>query len=328
LASFLAESNDPGLIGPLVRRGRPRANHATDIDFDSAVEEIARLRPKSAIGHVRSGSSGKWGIPDPHPFLHDGMLFAHNGTVPVHILLELLLSEDLEYLNDHPPEYTSDYIDSELYFLSLLKQIRMSPELHPIEALRRAVREVALVAGGARLNFVATAGDTLYALRCSRYDEGDPVRYYPARDEEAVSPYWVVASQPMGTSEDAWHAMPPRTLGVFVPGQVPSFYPVDPESLVVEPPHAAVGQAWPNPTRGEISIEIMPPSGSASVMVQVWDAGGRLVWEQTRAELSGESPVVQWNGKDLRGTPVPCGNYFCRVTMDGRSWTQTVSVVR
>jgi predicted glutamine amidotransferase len=328
VASFLAESNDPGLDGPLIRRGRPPADHATDTDFNRAVEEMANLKPKAAIGHVRKGSSGKWGIPNPHPFLHHGMLFAHNGTVPLNVLLELLLTDDAEYLSVHPTEYTSGYIDSELYFLSLLKYMRANRELDRTEALRRAVREVTLGAGSSRLNFIATAGDTLYALRFGPGDDSDPVRYHPRLDEGTASPYWVIASQPMGSSSGSWVAMPPRTLGVFVPGHAPSFYPVDPESLEVEIPEKAVGKAWPNPTPGDVSIEITSPSADAKVTAQVWDVQGRLVWEGAPTELHGKTSVLHWNGKDLRGASVPCGNYYCRVTIDGQSWMRTVSVVR
>jgi hypothetical protein len=41
-------------------------------------------------------------------------------------------------------------------------------------------------AGGARINFVMTEGDTLYALRCSGYDTADPVRYYPDDDPSGL----------------------------------------------------------------------------------------------------------------------------------------------
>jgi hypothetical protein len=69
-----------------------------------------------------------------------------------------------------------------------------------------------------------TRGDTLWALRCSGYDTGDPVRYFPNDDPD--SPFWVVASQPVGSEGSRWSTIPATSLGVFVPGEPPAFYPV------------------------------------------------------------------------------------------------------
>jgi hypothetical protein len=72
---------------------------------------------------------------------------------------------------------------------------------------------------------VLTQGDTLYALCCAAYDSGDRVRYYPSDDP--ASPFWIAASQPMGTEGARWASIPATTLAVFVPGQAPSFYPIE-----------------------------------------------------------------------------------------------------
>jgi predicted glutamine amidotransferase len=235
-ASFLPDTLGRLLRGPLVRRGRPPSTHPQDPDFDLAVDEIAELNPRASLGHVRAASSGHFGLPDPHPFLHEGFAFAHNGTVSCTTMVGLLTGDDPGYLETHPPEYINGYIDSELLFLYLLKYRHAHPALPRAEALRDAAAALFEIVAPARLNFVMTAGDTLYALRCGGHDEYDPVRYYPnAAGSSSVgdphgktepSPFWVVASQPVGSDLNLWAPFPPRTLGVFVPGEAPRFLPL------------------------------------------------------------------------------------------------------
>lgn len=217
------------LGGPVVRRGRPPASSSdplfpVDPNFDVAVDEIQRLRPRALLGHVRTGSSGHWGLPDPHPFLHLSYAFAHNGGVPANVCEELTAAEDANYLNRYPPEYVRGTIDSEIYFLWLMCHREAHPELSTTEALREGLALLWPLVHGARINFVLTQGDTLYALRASAYDTGDQVRYYP--NDDPTSPFWIAASQPMGTEGSKWAAIPATTLAVFVPGQAPSFYPI------------------------------------------------------------------------------------------------------
>ncbi len=219
---------------PLQRRGGPPANDPYDPDYDLAVDELALVRPAAALGHVRLATSGHLGIPDPHPFEHDGWIFAHNGGLSVENLAPLLG----DYLSTHPPDYVhglgqTGYIDSELYFLFLLKFIGEHPELSVTDAIAEAVAELAadagLVGASPELNFVLTDGNTLYALHYYGSGYDNPVRYSPqtARAGED-SPYYVVASEVMGSQAEGWETIPPHTLAVFVPGQPVTFRPVGP----------------------------------------------------------------------------------------------------
>jgi predicted glutamine amidotransferase len=219
------------LGGPVIRRGRPPSATPSDPNFNIAVDEVQRLVPRALLGHVRTGTSGHWGIPDPHPFLHLAYAFAHNGDVSQKICQDLIDGEDPTYLVRYPPEYVTGTIDSELLFLWFMCHREKHPELSTPEALREAAGILWPLISGARINFVMTQGDTLYALRCAGHDESDPVRYYP--NDDPASPFWIAASQPMGSEESRWATIPATTLAVFVPGQAPSFYTLETSGLPI-----------------------------------------------------------------------------------------------
>ncbi len=229
-ASFVADSAASLLNRPLIRRGGPPADHP-GTGYDAVVDELAALRPRAALGHVRAASSAHASVPDPHPFQHEGIAFAHNGTVITGPLLDFLEGEDPAYLDRHPPDYHgregvhSGHIDSELYFLYLLKVLREHPKQSPGDALRFAVRRLSAQTGTNRLNFVMTSGDTLYALR---FNDGGGVRFLPSLADTVPSPYWAVASQYLGSDPaSAWGTLPRKTMGIFIPHELPALYPIE-----------------------------------------------------------------------------------------------------
>jgi len=317
----------PLFNGPIARRGGAPANHPHDPEYDLAVDEMSLMRPKAALGHVRAGTSGHWGIPNPHPFEHEGMVFAHNGTISTATLVMLLTEDDPGYFDTHPTDYVNGYIDSELYFLCLLKFMRQRSDLPRAEALREAVRRVVAVAQSSRLNFVLTDGDTLFVLRWSPYDAGDAVRYTPATG--AASSYWIAASQVLGSSAAGWGTLPERSLAVFVPGHRPRFLRIDMIAPTeTEEARAEIGAASPNPMDGEIGIPIVVPDGGAPVGIEVYDVQGRLVWKEGIESLAPGPAVVRWDGCDTRGDPVPRGVYFCRIVVGDRTSERTITVLR
>ncbi len=226
-AYFVPESYDLPLNRPIYRRGGPPS--VDDEDFLYAVDELKAIAPRAIVGHVRQGTSGHWGVPDPHPFQHEGKVFVHNGSVPSSSILDLLEEGNPDYLDDYPPDWVDDHVDSELYFLYLLKYLREHPELSTAEGLRQGVTEVAVVAASKRLNFIMTEGDTLYALRYHNVDSTDPVRFYPTLSvgDPQGYPYWVVSSQKVGSDPNNWETIPEKTLGVFIAGEEPQFLPID-----------------------------------------------------------------------------------------------------
>lgn len=221
--SAFADTVDPAdLAFPIYRRGGPPADDEYAPGFTLAVDEMGAVRPRAAVGHVRKASSAHPDVPDPHPFNHAGNAFVHNGTLNTGFLVEYLEGDD--FLERYPPDYSDGHIDSEFYFLYLLKYIEQHPELTRGIALRDALRSIAAQSSG-RLNFIMTDGDTLYALR---YNDSEGVRFYPANAEP--SPYWSVASQWMGES-GTWGTIPEKTLCVFRPDEAPDFIPIHGEPV-------------------------------------------------------------------------------------------------
>ena len=217
LAAFADTIAAEALRFPILRRGGPPANNAYATGFTQAVDEMSAVRPRAAVGHVRKASSAHPDVPDPHPFTHAGQVFVHNGTLSTGFLVDYLEGDD--FLERHPPDYSAGHIDSEFYFLYLLKYVEQHPDLARPVALRDALRSIAAQSTG-RLNFILTDGDTLYALR---YNDSGGVRFYPA--DAQPSPHWSVASQWMGNS-GTWGTIPEQTLCVFVPDEAPDFLPI------------------------------------------------------------------------------------------------------
>jgi predicted glutamine amidotransferase len=329
IAYFLPDDVPLPLTRPVIRRGGAPPNHPSAVEFDLAVEELTAIRPKAALAHIRRCSSGPCGIPDPHPLQHDGKLFAHNGTISDSLLTALLTADDPRYLADHPPEYTGIPIDSELFLFYLLKTIDQHPELSEPEALQRALSDLASLTGS-RLNFVLTAGDGLYAARCATNDENDPVRYYPA--DGTPSPWWVVASQILGSYPDDWAAIPPRTLALFIPGQIPQFFPIEGDTTsttgLADARWAAVGAVAPNPARTGVAILLLGAREGMSATIEVWDAQGRLLWREGPRPLGLGEREVRWDTRDLAGREVRSGIYFCRVSVGQERRVQSISVLR
>jgi len=209
---------------PLILRAGSPADHPSDPRFRAAVERLLSLDACAAVAHVRNGTSGHTGIPDPHPFWHDEVVLVHNGTLTVAVLESLLTADDPTYLESHPPDYNAPRLDSELFLLYILKLRDLGvglPEGGRSHALPEAVREATLQsyeAGAVQsaANCIALAADTLCAVR---FDLEDAARYRVRYRE--IPGGWVVASEPVGTDTTAWATLPPKHYGIFSAEQAP-----------------------------------------------------------------------------------------------------------
>lgn len=328
IAYVLPTSAQIPLTVPIFRRGGPSANDPSEPEFGMAVDELALIRPPAALAHIRRCSTDPCGIPDPHPFHHEGVTFAHQGTISDSVLVDLLTRDDPHYLVDHPPDYLGEPVDSELYLLYLLKYCHQHSDLPRPEAIRRAVSALAPLTSG-RLNFVLLTGDTLFALRHSPSDGTDPVRYYPATS--GPSPFWIAASEVLGSSVAGWGEIPAMTLAVLVPGVKTQFLPINEVAATGGSEGGAalrVGQARPNPAAKAIRIPLSVPSGGAAVKLEVWDAQGRLVWEEGPRQVEAGERQLSWEAVDQQGRQVPSGTYFCSVSAGGTRREQRITVVR
>ncbi|RLG76728.1 MAG: class II glutamine amidotransferase [Thermoprotei archaeon] len=188
-----------------------------------AREVIRRcVRSKVVISHVRLASAGGIRVENTHPWLYRGWVFAHNGTVyGRRELLKLLRGEHRGLEGD---------TDSEALFHLVVQEVNDLGD--PVEGIASAVEKI--VRSGIKftsLNFIASNGEKLYALR---YAATSP-SYYTlhhierpreslelrklsretqqliaaklARGEKAV----VIASEPM-SDEPHWKPVPNKHL--------------------------------------------------------------------------------------------------------------------
>lgn len=199
---------------PIVLRGQSAAN--TDPNFDLAASEVAGSGAIIAVGHVRRASSGLVNIPDPHPFerYKDGKwwLFCHNGGIDKTILIKLI---ETQYLAQNPPSVGSsqgEWIDSELYFIFILKCCEQS-NWNVQEGIMKAIVGICnTVPGtGETLNFLLTDGQTLWGFR-----KGNTLYY--CKDSQ----YLAIASQYPTASQGAWITISDFYLVTLLRGNAPS----------------------------------------------------------------------------------------------------------
>jgi predicted glutamine amidotransferase len=181
---------------PIILRGQSAAN--TDPNFDLAANEVAGSGAIIAVGHVRRASSGLVNIPDPHPFerYKNGKwwLFCHNGGIDKTILINLI---GTQYLSQNPPSVGSnqnEWIDSELYFIYVLKCCEQN-NWDVQKGITKAVVDICnqVPGTGETLNFLLTDGQTLWGFR-----KGNTLYYY--NDPQ----YLAIASQYPTSSQGAW----------------------------------------------------------------------------------------------------------------------------
>ncbi len=188
------------LSKPVTHRGRLPAN--MDPAFDEAVNEIADNEPQTIVGHVRIATSGLVDIPDPHPFNRSKngkwWLFAHNGGVSKSITIELMGNE---YLNENLPQVGNgpdEWVDSELYFLYVLKCIE-DQGWNVTLGITQAITTICEKNNYAVMNFLLTNGEHLWGF-CKGYG-----LHYRYTSTSETTPQWtVIASQPPTSTYEGW----------------------------------------------------------------------------------------------------------------------------
>ncbi len=302
---------------PLIRRGEPSA--PLDPRYFDAVHELMRNMDRTTIAHVRRGSSGTTsGIPDPHPFRRKclrrnfDMLFAHNGTINVNILQKLIENINPSYLEQNPPDYNPNYLDSDLWAILVVEILDMYPDLSIEECLRMAVTKLdsALETQTAQLNFVMSSGNTMWALNFTRSEpKAITVYYYP---NDLVSNYWVTASQPLDTFNQKWVEIPNRTLARFRSNEPVLLIPIYRKQDMTIMSNRKNAQGRPNPFNQFVAIDYYV-SETGPVTINIYDESGRLVRNlfdeiQTRGQYT-----IYWDGHGNNHLPVANGIYFCKV---------------
>uniref|UniRef100_A0A7C4TEM8 T9SS type A sorting domain-containing protein n=1 Tax=candidate division WOR-3 bacterium TaxID=2052148 RepID=A0A7C4TEM8_UNCW3 len=319
---YFVATNQGGNI-PVIRRGEPSA--PLDPRYPERVAEMLRFIKGSGIAHVRKGSSGPvGGIPDPHPFLRCSkrrnfeFIFAHNGTIPVDHLMALIISINPGYLNINPPDYSPNFLDSDLYAILIAEVIDTYYNLTIEECIKTAIRKLDSIMEmkNEQFNFVMTDGQTLWALNFTdNKDRPLTVYFYPAKDS---SDFWIVASQPLDTLNSLWVQIPNQTLVCLKPNSRPNLIPiydkVNPESVKLDSGFVIT----PNPFLNLVKIEYTVTK-SGMVKIMIYDGAGRLVKTLFNGFQSSNKHTIFWDGKDDLKRNLSSGVYFCNIKTDSET---------
>ena len=209
----------------IVERGAVRA--CNDPDYDSVVTQMETSKPKISLAHIRNCSMGCCchgcdSIPDPHPFWREknnkSWSFVHNGTIDKSLLYDLIGEE---YLEENPlngsdipecdPIDTSMVIDSELYFLYLLKHIEQN-NWNITDGIIEALTELLLISADEAMNFILSDGYDLWAFCKAR------TLFYL---DDSQSDYCAVASMYPSESQDDWQQVNDYELVLLSDGEAP-----------------------------------------------------------------------------------------------------------
>jgi predicted glutamine amidotransferase len=321
-----------GLLA-IITRGEPVAQ--CDPRYIIAVENMIKYTEHCGIAHVRSGSSGpSSGIPDPHPFLRRSlnrnfeMMLAHNGNIPVKQLLALINTINPFYMELNPPDYSPDYVDSDLYAIFIMEIIDTYLELTIEKCIQTAITKLdsAIGLSAAKFNFVMSDGTRIWALNYDRsLTDPSSLYLYPNVSESA---FWVAASVPLDTLNIFWAAVPNSTLVVLYPNESPRFIKIlDTESLL--PPAPLFNVIYPNPFKREVNIRYCLGQNATSSDLKIFDSNGRLIWKFTLPTSYSLVPTtITWHGTDTELREVPSGIYYCVLTINEQSYTRKLILIK
>jgi len=128
------------------------------------------------ISHVRFATHGGRSVVNTHPRLYRGFVFAHNGYLDRERLLRLVKQEYRELESE---------TDSEVLFLFIVQEALDIGDF--VRGIKKAVDKIK---GGdidfSSLNFIASDGIKLYALRYARHSLDYYTLYYLERPREAL----------------------------------------------------------------------------------------------------------------------------------------------
>ncbi len=134
--------------------GKSESSAAEDPDYDSAVNKASLSKTSVLIAHIRKATSGATTLENTHPFIKDGWIFCHNGTV-----------YDAENISvgELKPEGTTD---SERLFYFLIDFLKKEGTYKKIgRAIKKAVSELKSNHNYSSLTFLLANNEYLIAYR-------------------------------------------------------------------------------------------------------------------------------------------------------------------
>jgi flagellar hook assembly protein FlgD len=76
------------------------------------------------------------------------------------------------------------------------------------------------------------------------------------------------------------------------------------------------------------TLSFVVPANGTTVDLAVFDAEGRRIRQLVRNRLDAGPISLTWDGRDLGGRRVESGVYFGRLSFDGKSESQRLTIVR
>jgi hypothetical protein len=100
------------------------------------------------------------------------------------------------------------------------------------------------------------------------------------------------------------------------------------DRVLVEPDGIVISQNQPNPFSSATRIAFNVPWDGARTRLDVFDVRGARLAVLLDAPLTQGRHIFAWDGRDSQGRPLASGVYFCRVTVDDRSETKRMTLIR
>ena len=130
--------------------GRSERPMHMDPSFDSALSSLSSVAgPNMLVAHARRGSEGSRSLANTHPFISDGLVFAHNGTV--------------KKFHPETSRMPKGETDSERLFMRLMDRYDEMRDLR--SAMRSLVREDVAGHEYTAAIILVSDGRTLYGYR-------------------------------------------------------------------------------------------------------------------------------------------------------------------
>jgi len=146
-------------------------------ESEKARSTARRVRGLIIISHVRLATTGGETLGDTHPWLYKDYVFAHNGTVDRWDLLRLVRQEYSDFEGE---------TDSEVLFHLIVQEALDAGSF--LEGVRRALEKInEEEVRYSSLNFLASDGHQLYALRYAEHSLGNYTLYYLERPQGSLS---------------------------------------------------------------------------------------------------------------------------------------------
>ncbi len=100
---------------------------------------------------------------------------------------------------------------------------------------------------------------------------------------------------------------------------------------IKEPAESAPGfNIWPSPATGPVRVSYAVPQGNGEtpIILSIHDVLGRRLRTLIDGRAHPGLHWLVWDGRDERGTSLPAGTYFCRLSMGDEKLTRRVMVLR